>query len=127
MSGNNHEPPGFATLTNKIVQTGLGALKNRGELLAVEWQEERARLVRLLVWGLGFLLLGILALVTLTGTIIFLFPPDERIYVAAGFAVLYLLGAVAALLVIKSLLKHEPFAESIEQVKKDRLWVESLK
>src|SRR5258708_39814527 len=103
MSENNHQTPGLIGLTKKIIRTGLGALRNRGELRAVEWQEERARLVRLLVWGLGFLLLGILALVTLTATIIFLFPPDQRPYVAAGFAVLYLLGAVAALLVIKSL------------------------
>jgi uncharacterized membrane protein YqjE len=126
MSENNHHTPELGTLTRKIIQTGLGALGNRGELLAVEWQEERARLVALLLWGLGFLLLGILAIGLLTATVIFLFPLDRRIYVAAGFAMLYLLGAIAALVMVKSLLKYEPFGESIAQVKKDRLWVQSL-
>jgi len=127
MSEHNHEPPGLASLTSKIVDTGLGALRNRGELLAVEWQEEKSRLVGLLLWGVGFLFLAILGLVMLTATIIFLLPQDQRIYVAAGFAALYLLGSIMALLIMKSLLKREPFAESIEQVKKDRLWVESLR
>ena len=125
MSENNHTPE-LATLTRKIIQTGLGALGNRGELLAVEWQEEKARLVALLLWGLGFLLLGILTIGLLTATVIFLFPLDQRIYVAAGFTILYLVGAVIALVVVKSLLKLEPFSESITQVKKDRLWVQSL-
>jgi len=124
---NNHEPPGLATLTRKLAETSLGALGNRGELLALEWQEEKGRLLELLVWGLGVLFLAIMAMVLLTGTIIFLFPEDKRLYVAGGFTVLYLLGAVAAAFTAKSLLKKEPFSESIEQVKKDRVWLESLK
>ena len=126
MSENNHPTPELATLTRKIIQTGLGALGNRGELLAVEWQEEKARLVALLLWGLSFLLLGILTIGLLTATVIFLFPPEHRIYVAAGFAVIYLAGAIVALVIVKSLLKQEPFGESIAQVRKDRLWVQSL-
>ena len=127
MSENNHHTPGLAALTKKIIQTGLGALGNRGELFALEWQEEKGRLVALLLWGFAFLLLGILTLGLLTGTIIFLFPPDQRIYAAAGFIVIYLLGSIASLFMMKSLLKQEPFSESIEQVKKDRVWVESLR
>src|SRR5438309_2030920 len=112
MSANNHPAPGLADLTKRIFHTGLGALGNRGELLALEWQEERARLLALLIWGLGLLLLGILTIVLLTGTIIFLFPPDQRIYAAGGFTILYLAGAIGAFVMVKSLLKQEPFPES---------------
>jgi uncharacterized membrane protein YqjE len=126
MPENNHHTPEMATLTRKIIQTGLGALGNRGELLAVEWQEEKARLVALLLWGLVFLLFGILAIGLLTATVIFLLPPEQRIYAAAGFTLLYLVGAIVALVIMKSLLKQEPFGESIAQVKKDRLWVQTL-
>ena len=64
-----------------------------------------------------------------TGTIIFLFREELRIYVAAGFGFLYLLGAVGALFSVKSLLKNglPPFAETLNQVKKDRECLESLK
>jgi uncharacterized membrane protein YqjE len=120
----DHEPPGMGALAAKLVRTGLGALQNRIELLAVEWQEERIRLMELLVWGLGLLFLGIMGLMLLTGTIILIFPEDLRLYVAAGFTVLYLLGAAGAWFGIRSLLKHEPFTETVDQVKKDRLWIE---
>jgi uncharacterized membrane protein YqjE len=65
-------------------------------------------------------------LLLLTATIILLFPAELRIYAFAGFAVLYFIGAVVAFFNVKALLKHEPFAESISQVRKDSVWLESL-
>src|SRR5438477_10113561 len=119
MGENNHQTPSFATLARKVARTGLGALGNRGELLAVEWQEEKAWLIELLIWAVGLLFVAIMAMMLLTATIIFLFPEDKRIYVAGGFALLYLLAAIVVGLTIRSLLKHEPFAESINQIRKD--------
>ena len=122
---NNH--PGAGTLTRRILASGLGALKNRGELLQVEWQQEKARLTELLVLSVALLFLGIMAMMLLTATIIFLFPEDVRKYIALGFTVLYLGGAVWAVMTIRSLVKKEPFSETIEQVKKDRECLESCK
>jgi|SRR5436309_14414772 len=122
---NNH--PGAGTLTRRILASGLGALKNRGELLQVEWQQEKARLTELLVLSVALLFLGIMAMMLLTATIIFLFPEDVRKYIALGFTVLYLGGAVWAVMTIRSLVKKEPFSETIEQVKKDRECLESFK
>jgi uncharacterized membrane protein YqjE len=127
MDDNNHQGPGLGTLVSKIARTGLGALQNRGELLSVEWQEEKARMMELLIWVVGFLFLGIMGTMMLTGFIILLFREDLRLYAAAGFALLYLAGAVAAWMSFTSLLKHEPFTESISQVKKDASWFDSLK
>jgi len=125
MTSNDHQPE-FATMARKFAHTGLGALGNRAELFVVEWQEEKARLVEVMVWAVGLLFVCIMAMLLVTATIIFLFPEDERIYAAAGFAFLYLVGAVAAGFTIRSRLKRAPFAESIEQIRKDRLCFESL-
>jgi uncharacterized membrane protein YqjE len=127
MAEANSQPPGLMTLFGRLFRTIRGAAQNRLELFAVEWQEERARLTGLLIWGMLLLFLGIMGMLLLTATIIFLFREDLRIYVAAIFAVLYLLGAVVAFFGLKSLLKQEPFAETIDQAKKDRVWLESLK
>jgi uncharacterized membrane protein YqjE len=127
MTGNNHEPPGFADLVSRIGRTGLGALHNRGELFAVEWQEEKARLTELMIWCFAVLFFGTMALILLTGVIIFLLPEEYRVFAAAGFTLCYLIGAVVAVVTVRGLLKHEPFAESIEQVKKDSLCLESLR
>ena len=127
MADNNNHFPGFITQLRKVGRTALGALQNRGELLAVEWQEENARLMEIAVWSLGLAFLAMAGLLLVTATIILLFPSELRIYAFAGFAVLYLIGALIAWLNVKALLKHEPFGESLSQVRKDSVWLESLK
>jgi uncharacterized membrane protein YqjE len=126
MAGDHHHPPGPLRLIRKLSATGLGALQNRAELLAVEWQEERSRLAELLVWTVGLLFLGIMGAILLTAILIFLFPAELRLYAAAGFALLYLAGAAVAWFNLRSLLRQEPFSETIGQVKKDRLWLDSF-
>ena len=127
MSDKNNQAPGLGTLLGRLARTGLGAIQNRSELLAVEWQEEKARLSELLVWIVGFLFLAMMGAMMLTAFIIFLFRPEWRVYVAAAFAVLYLGGAAYAWAGLKGLLKQEPFVESIDQVKRDAAWLDSLK
>jgi uncharacterized membrane protein YqjE len=127
MAVRNDHFPGFIAQIRKIGRTALGALHNRGELLSVEWQEQNARMTEILFWAVATAILALAGLLLLTATIILLFPEDLRIYAFAGFAVLYLIGAVAALFNVKALLKHEPFAESLSQVRKDSVWLESLK
>jgi uncharacterized membrane protein YqjE len=105
----------------------LAAVQNRVELFAVEWEEERVRMMDVLVWGAAFVLLGVLAVLLLTVTIIFLFPQDLRIYAVVGFAVLYLVGAIAAGFGLRNVVRREPFPESLSQLKKDRAWLESRK
>lgn len=127
MAEAHHQPPGLTALVSRLARTASGALHNRLELLALEWQEERARLAELLFWTVGLMFLGILGTLLLTATIIFLFAPEMRLYVAAGFTVLYLAGTTVAWFSIKSLLKHEAFTETLHQAKEDRAWLESLK
>jgi uncharacterized membrane protein YqjE len=127
MTGNNIADSGPIASLLRLTRTGVGALRNRGELLAVEWQEEQARLREMFFWTVGFLFFMMMGMVLLTGTIIFLFPAEGRVYAAGGFALLYLLGAVGAWLALKKHLKHESFSESLNQIKKDAEWLDSLK
>lgn len=121
------EQSGLATLASRLLRTVVGTLLNRFELLAVEWQEERARLSELVAWTLAFAFLGLMGMLLLTATIVLLFPADLRVYVTAAFALLYWLGAVAAWFGLRALLKREPFPESLDQARKDRIWLDSLK
>ena len=128
MAENGHDTPGLGTLITKVARTGLGALQNRGELFSVEWQEEKARLTEVLVWAVIAAFLGVLGLGMVTAFIIFLFRPDLRIYALGGFALVYLAGAILAWSSLKKLLtQHEPFAESIAQIRKDAACLDSSK
>lgn len=127
IAGNNHTPTGLTTLLGRVAREALGGVQNRVELLAVEWQEARLRLSELLLWLVALLLLGLMAVLLLTATIIFLFPESVRVYVTGAFALLYLLGGAGSFFALRTVIKREPFSESIEQVRKDRVWLESLK
>ncbi len=126
MSGNNHRP-GLGGVLHRMTQTCLGLIKNRVELLSVEWQEERLRAAEVLMWGVSLAFLAMMAAMLVTATIIFLFPPGWRLYVTGGFAALYLAGALRAWFVLKTLLRDQPFSETLHEVKKDREWLDSLK
>jgi uncharacterized membrane protein YqjE len=115
----NHHPPGLRATLGRLAQAGVGALRVRAELLAVEWQEERLRLTHVMLLGVGAALLGMMGLLLLTAIIIFLFPVELRLWAAGGLMLLYWLGAVGAWVKLRSLLDQQPFTETIEQTRKD--------
>src|SRR5690348_1691812 len=97
IAANNHDKtPGLATIVGQVARVALKGVQTRVELLAVEWQEERLRVMDVIACAIGLLLLGTMGVLFLTITVIFLFPPSARLYVTAAFAVLYLLAANAA-------------------------------
>lgn len=122
-------PPGVISLVRKLARTGLAALQNRGELFLVELQEEKNKIVELFIWVAAVCFLAMMFVIVLTATAILLFPSELRVYAAGGFCLLYLIGAVLALLNLKALIKNAalPFHETIAEVKKDREWLDSLK
>jgi len=128
-NGNPTNPPGLFSLIRKIGISAFSAMQNRVELLAVELREENLRVVEMFIWGLAACFLSLMFLVVVTGTVIYLFREDLRIYAALGFCVLYLTGAVLAMLNLKALARSgsTPFSGSIEEIKKDSEWLESLK
>jgi len=129
MDESNSHAPSLIGLARRAVLTAIAALQNRGELFIVEFEEEKNRALELLIWAVAACFMGMMFLAVLTVTVICLFRPDLRIYAAGGFCVLYLLGAVLALLNLRALSKNcpPPFSDSIAEMKKDREWLESLK
>jgi uncharacterized membrane protein YqjE len=65
-------------------------------LFTVEFEEENGRLLKMVIFGMSAVFLGMMGLLMVTGTIIFLVPEPYRLYAAIAFSVLYLGGAAAA-------------------------------
>jgi len=127
MAANNSHAPGLPALLGRLARTGVGALVNRGELLAVEWQEERQRLVELMAWTVGWVFFAVMGAVMLTATIILLVPADKRVYVTAGFTLLYVAAAVWVWSALKKLVQHEAFTGSLTQLRKDAECLDSFR
>jgi uncharacterized membrane protein YqjE len=127
MTETDQQLPTLGRLARRTVATVIGAAENRAELFAVEFEEEYDRLMKMVMFGIGGLFLAMMTVLLVTGTIIFLVPADYRIYAAAAFAALYLVGAVAAGLAVKKLIKQTPFSESLNQIKKDSEFLDAFK
>lgn len=122
-----YQLPTLGRLARRTAGTIVGALQNRAELFAVEFEEENDRVLKMVLFGVGALFFLGMAMLLLTGTIIFLVPEPYRVYAAGGFTLLYLIGGGAAAMTVKNLVKKTPFSESLKQLKKDAEILDTFK
>ena len=94
--------------------------ENRLELLAVEIQEQRERLLQAVLLAMGVATLGLLASITLTALIVVLLWPVSHLGVLLALTVLY--GAAALWLSrrLNGLVRDwQAFSASLDQLRKD--------
>jgi len=118
--------PGLMDSARRLLDYGLGLFHSRIELLAVEFKEEKTNVIQLLLCISAALFFSMMTVIVLTATVILLFKEEWRVYAAGGFCLLYLIGAIWSVLKLKSSLKQTgvPFAETINEFKKDREWLQ---
>ena len=122
----NHHPPGLGHSARRLADNALAAVQTRLELFALELQEEKTSAVGLLIWVCTALFFGMMALITITATVILMCPPEARVFVAGGFALVYAIGAVWAYTRLRARLKDQaaPFSDTISEFRKDREWLQ---
>jgi uncharacterized membrane protein YqjE len=121
---------GFSQLatSSKHIALRLATIgQNRLELLSVEVQEERERLLRAFLLALGMAVFGLLAGMTLTAGIVVWMWPYSHIAALATLTCLY--GAAGACLWwrLTGLMRDwESLSASLEQLRKDRAYLEKI-
>jgi len=100
----------------------IAAVQTRLEILSVELQEEKWRLVELLVLTAAAIFFSVVAVVVVTITVVMLVGEEARPYVLLAFSVLYIMAAVLSFRGIRDRLKNRPlpFSGTIAELKKDR-------
>jgi uncharacterized membrane protein YqjE len=101
--------------------------ENRLELLMVEVQQERVRLLRAILLALGVAAFGLLAGVALTGTIVLLFWKLSPVAVLLALTSLY--GAAAVFLhrrLTVLLREWQNLPATLDQLRKDRACLETI-
>ena len=100
----------------------LDAVKERVELLALELEEEKYRLVQNFVWISAALFVGAMALTFATLTVVYLFWETARVAVLAGVAAFYAGIFVVVVNWIRRNLAQQarPFAATLEEIEEDR-------
>jgi uncharacterized membrane protein YqjE len=117
----------LAAASKNLARRLLTIGENRLELLTVEVQEERERLVQALLLALGVAAFGLLASVTLTGLVVVLLWDYSHwaalliltvLYGGAGFCLYRRLAALLA--------DWQTLSASLDQLRKDRACLEKI-
>ncbi|MFM8357008.1 MAG: phage holin family protein [Verrucomicrobiota bacterium] len=119
-------PAGWLETGRRFAGTILSTLGNRVELLLVEAQEERDRLLQVLLLGVVALVFFTLAMVAVSVAVVVVFWASHPVASLLGLAVLYAgLGGAAAWRLARARQDWDSFAGSLNELKKDREWLET--
>jgi uncharacterized membrane protein YqjE len=117
----------LAATSKDFAQRLLTIGENRLELLAVELQEERERLMRALLLALGVAVFGMLAGITLTAAIVVLLRAWPRAVVLLTLTGLYGAAGVCLYCRLTGLLRNwHMLSASLDQLRKDRACLEKI-
>jgi len=113
---------GLMDSVKRLASTLVSIISTRLELLANELQEERLRLMQMLLFALSALFFIGMGVLLLTIFIVVLFWDEHRLVVLGGLCILFfILGALMAML-LRNKAQSKPglFSASISELAKDK-------
>ena len=126
----DHAPASERNLKAASKQFGrrlLTLLENRLELLTVEVQEERERLLHDLLLALGVAAFGLLAGLSFTAALVVLFWKYSPLTVLLVMTALYTAAGLALCrLLVRRLREWQSFSASLDQLRKDRQCLDQI-
>jgi uncharacterized membrane protein YqjE len=122
MDNRHPASPGFIDSLAGLGDNLLGTLQERIELISVELQEEKYRLVQLIIWISATVFAATMTLTFLTLTVVYLFWDTARLAVLGGFTGLYGVALVLVVIALRRVFTHQPkpFEATIESITEDR-------
>jgi uncharacterized membrane protein YqjE len=124
--GETSPPAGILESLRRLGRSGLAVLENRIELFSVELEEQKVRVVRVLVLAGAAIFLGNTALLAVSAAIVLMAGEAARLPVLIGLSVLYFLAALGAFLALRKELRSAPppFRDTVAEIKKDVDWLD---
>ncbi|MBI2515542.1 MAG: phage holin family protein [Opitutae bacterium] len=100
----------------------LASVHRRIELLALEVQEEKLRLIQAYVWISAAMFTGALALMFGSLTLVYVFWESARLAVLGGLTLFYAAAMLVIVVAFRRYLRRQPkpFEATLEELKEDR-------
>jgi uncharacterized membrane protein YqjE len=114
--------PGFLA-SFRLLGDGLAAsLQDRLELLSLEMQEEKFRLIQTFIWISAAVFTGIMTLAFASLTLVYFCPANARLAALGGLTLFYAAGLVAIIVTFRRYLARQPkpFAATLHELGEDR-------
>ena len=118
----NDSSPGLLNSLRRFGGGLLATVQDRVELVSLELQEEKLRLIQTFIWISAAIFASAMALTFASLTLVYLFWESARLAVLGGLTVLYAGAAVAIIITLRRFLARQPrpCAATIEELKQDR-------
>lgn len=115
-------PSGFLGSIRALGDGVLASIRDRLELLSLEIQEEKLRLIQTYLWISAAMFTGALALVFGSLTLVYVFWESARLAVLGGLTLFYAGALVIILTAFRRFLRRQPkpFAATLEELQEDR-------
>jgi uncharacterized membrane protein YqjE len=128
MEPSTEEAPGLLHSLKRLGRTALGIVENRVELLVVELEEERWRVVDVFFLVASATVLALMALATGTFALVMFFPEEHRAIVLVIVALVYLVATLGLVLKVRNRLKNwHSFSSTLAELKKDKACLDEKK
>ena len=125
MDTSTEPSPGLFSAVRRLLNTALAGVENRIKLFLVELREERFRIFEVLLLGCAGALLGFMALLTVTVTLVVVFWDSARVQVLVVLSAGYSVATIGIFWRLKILLRDwSSFAATLSELKKDRACLE---
>jgi uncharacterized membrane protein YqjE len=115
-------PGGYFEALRALGDGVLAGVQDRLELLSLELQEEKFRLIKTFLWISAAVFTAIMAITFVSLTVVYLFWAGARLAVLAGFAAFYAGATVAIVVAFRRFLARQPspFAATRQEIGNDR-------
>ena len=115
-------PPGLLASIRTLGDSLVASLQDRLELLSVEVQEEKFRLIQIFLWISAAVFTAMMALAFASLTLVYLFWESARLAVLGGLTLFYAGASVTIVVAFRRFLARQPqpFAATLQELGEDR-------
>ncbi len=114
--------PGILSSVRTLADNLLATVHDRVELVSLELQEEKQRLIQIFIWISAAIFSGMMAVTFASITVVYFFWENARIAALGGLALFYTAAVVALIAGFRRYIRRQPkpFAATLHELKTDR-------
>jgi uncharacterized membrane protein YqjE len=115
-------PSGIISSAATLLDGILASVQNRIKILSIEIQEEKLRLIQLLIWVAAIVFAGMMTVAFASLTVIYIFWENARLVALGGMTAFYAIGLAVLGWKLRSYLSRQPkpFDATLAELEKDR-------
>lgn len=122
MANGTSDSSGFLGSLKTLGDSLLGTVQDRLQLVSIELQEEKFRLIRIFLWISAAVFTGLMAVAFASLTLVYLFWESARFAVLCGLTAFYTIALAVIIVTFRRFLARQPkpFAATLKELGEDR-------